>query len=114
MDAKYSVGDWMKDNTIGGSESFWRIIKVHHCNTDFHYSYDIVFISPSNKGDFGKFDILGSRLYIQEARLSPVTNPKDILLCRAMELQEEYQDTLKKSGKLKMDLEALFSARELL
>ena len=113
MMAKYSVGDWVKDKTARGSECFWRITKVWDRHPHGYYSYDIAFIKPSEE-ILGIFRHWGDRSSVREDMISPITDFKDILLCRAMELQEEYQEALKKIEKLKMDIEALSRVRGLL
>lgn len=106
----YKVGDWVRG---AGSEigSFIRITRVNKI-ADNDPCYDVEFYSDvfTERG----LEYVGNDIGLVEARFLLLTNPKDILLCLASDLQKRQNAVLKETEELANDVEALMRSRKLL
>lgn len=117
---KYKVGDWVRSNSYG---EFWKITSrcLQSCVLpwphDNYYrvpSYGVASYTLSE----GKMPEQGMRNCADQDALEkdirPLTDPKDILLCRASDLKAAHYELAKQVKKLDEDFDAIMRARELL
>jgi hypothetical protein len=105
---KYAVGDWIKsDDSIC---AFWKISK--QLKLDGLLAYDVMFMS----GDLSKRGLrhIGDFSAVWEHDVRPLTDQRDILLCRASDLKLQEYELLKRAKQLGSDCDALMRSRELI
>lgn len=114
MASKYKVGDWAHSTSYG---SFVKITQIAgrvswrfpDCGK---YSYDVAFYL--NKFTERGLKHVGDESGVMETKIRPLTDPRDILLCLASDIQEKQYEAAKTAEKLADDVKALMKSRELL
>lgn len=114
MAAKYKIGDWAHSTSYG---SFIKITKISgRVSWRFpdagEYCYGVAFYM--NEFTEGGLKHVGDESGVLGTKIRPLTNPRDILLCLASDIQKKQHEASQNAEKLATDVEALMRSRELL
>ena len=117
---KYKVGDWVLSNHVG---TFWKIRSrrlesyvAKWPNEPYHRlpSYGVASYGLAGQ----EMTETGLRHwadeFVLERDIRPITDPRDILLCRASDIKAAYYELSQQVKKLGEDFDATMRTRELL
>lgn len=110
--SKYAVGDWTRSDSDGSFCVIRRAVRLSFAGEPMEQCYDVAYMSREWK-DWGLRNV-GDESGVVESRLLPITDQKDILLCRASEVKAKQHEASKELEKLTADFDSLMRARELL
>lgn len=114
MAAKYKIGDWAHSTRYG---SFMKITQISgrvswRCPDAGEYCYNVAFYM----NEFAERGLkhVGDESGVPGTKIRPLTNPRDILLCLASDIQKKQHEASQEAKELAKDVGALMKSRELL